>query len=480
MRTRLLGIAIALVVLVVLGLGVPLGLAIAGGEGQSLFVDRVTDTQLFASLAQGPLAEGQPDGLTDTLGRYQQVYGIQAVVLRLDGTPVAGSAAPPVDLTDPVVAQAVKNALAGEPPTNPPTLLPWDSTPLVVAEPVLVGGELSGVALTVSSTANVRSIILRYWGEVTAGAILGIIIGVLVALALVRWILRPVRQLDDATARLATAVVSGRPVAPVRGAGEGGPPDLRGPPELRRLSRSFDQMTETVVGALAAQRTFVADASHQLRNPLHALLLRLRNMDGQVRAEAVEHHGAAIDQARRFEAILDDLLTMARAQSDTVPPVEVNVGSVVKAKIAEWQVVGQSRDVLLVLDGEPGGLAVAPARGLETMLDALLDNALKFSEPGTAVTVDVRRSSDTAPTVSIAVRDHGPGMRPEELTRATDRFWRSPTHHNVVRGSGLGLAIVARTVERVDGRVQLDLPDGGGLRVTVTLPASDGQNFADR
>jgi signal transduction histidine kinase len=171
---------------------------------------------------------------------------------------------------------------------------------------------------------------------------------------------------------------------------------------------------------------------------------------------------------------------MARAQSDTVPPVEVDVGSVVKAKLAEWQVVGAARDVLLVLDGEPGGLAVAPVRGLETMLDALLDNALKFTEPGTAVTVDVRRSDGQ---VSIAVRDHGPGMRPGELERATDRFWRSPTHHNVVRGSGLGLAIVARTVERVDGAIRLDLPDGGGLRVTVTLPAATGgqsQAFADR
>jgi signal transduction histidine kinase len=469
-RTRLLGIAIALVVLVVFGLGVPLSLTIANNESQLLFVDRVTDSAMFASLAQRPLAEGDAAQMADTLVRYQDVYGIQAAVLNLNGR-LAASSTRRVNLADPLVAQAVQNALAGQPPAPPRTLMPWDDTPLVVAEPVLVDGELAGVAVTVSSTANARSVILRYWAEVAAAAIIGIALGVLVALALVRWILRPVRQLDEATTRLANAAVSGRSVDPMASTSSG-------PPELRRLSRAFDQMAQTVGAALAAQRTFVADASHQLRNPLHALLLRLRNMDGQVGPEAVEHHGAAVDQARRFEAILDDLLIMARAQSDAVPPVEINVGSVVKAKISEWQVVGAARDVLLVLDGEPGGRALAPARGLESVLDALLDNALKFSEPGTAVTVDVRRLDGV---VSIAVRDHGPGMRPEELERATDRFWRSPTHHNLVRGSGLGLAIVRRTVERVDGTIALDLPAGGGLRVRVTLPSVvDGQSLADR
>ena len=500
MRTRLLGISISLVVIVAFGLGVPFALTIANNESQLLFVDRVTDTEMFASLAQRPLAEGDAARMSDTLARYQDVYGIQAAVLGLNGGVAASSAARParsaqparsVDLADPLVAQAVRNAQAGRPPASPPSLRPWNSDPLVVAEPVLVDGELAGVAVTVSSTGHARSVVLWRWAEVAAVALLGIALGVLASLAMVRWIIRPVRQLDGATARLAVAAVSGHPVDPVGG--------TSGPPELRRLSKAFDQMANTVGAALAAQRTFVADASHQLRNPLHALLLRLRNMDGQLRPEAVEQHAAALDQARRFQAILDDLLTMARSQSDTIPPVEIDVGSVAKAKIAEWQVVGDSRDVILVLDGEPGGRALAPARGLETILDALLDNALKFTEPGTAVTVDVRRrpgsvpkhgtvgavgTPDTVGTVSIAVRDHGPGMRPEELERATDRFWRSPSQANLVRGSGLGLSVVRRTVERVNGTITLDLPADGGLRVTVTLPAvaddQHPQTLADR
>lgn len=103
---------------------------------------------------------------------------------------------------------------------------------------------------------------------------------------------------------------------------------------------------------------------------------------------------------------------------------------------------------------------------METILDALLDNALKFSPDGSAVQV---RAEEVGGHVVLTVRDHGPGLTPEELERATDRFWRSPSHQNIT-GSGLGLAIVRRVVERSDGAVRLELPEGGGLAVVVELP----------
>jgi signal transduction histidine kinase len=69
------------------------------------------------------------------------------------------------------------------------------------------------------------------------------------------------------------------------------------------------------------------------------------------------------------------------------------------------------------------------------------------------------------------VRDRGPGIAADELDRATDRFWRSPSQHNV-DGSGLGLAIAQSTVRRAGGALSLDLPPGGGLRVSVALLAA--------
>ena len=96
----------------------------------------------------------------------------------------------------------------------------------------------------------------------------------------------------------------------------------------------------------------------------------------------------------------------------------------------------------------------------------MLDNAVKFTPRDGSITVTVAAEPDV---VEIAVRDTGPGVPPEELERATDRFWRSPGHSSV-DGSGLGLAIAARTVELAGGEMLLSLPDGGGLRIAARLP----------
>lgn len=458
MRTRLLAVVTSLVVLVVIGLGAPLAVIVAGSEGQELFLDRLTDTELFASLAQESLSSNDFSALNMELARYEQVYGIQAVVLDTNGTIKARSTTA-IDVADPGVHDAVQAAMAGRAPQSGSTLLPWSASPLVVAEPVSLGGEQLGVAVTVSATDHVRDVILFWWSVLAGAAVVAIVLAVLAALPVVRWVLRPLKRLDDATAHLSDAVVAGDDVDP---AGISG-----GPPELRRLSASFDQLAATVTTTLAAQRAFVADASHQLRNPLTALRLRLGNLDGHVEAAAEQHQVAAVAEAERLGRILDELLAMARAESGTVEPVAVDVDQVVKQRVASWQAVAAHRNVSMVLAGEPGGRALAPPRGLEAILDALLENALKFTHEGTLVEVEVRRLDGM---VAVSVRDHGPGLRPEELPRATDRFWRSREHQNV-HGTGLGLAIVLRIVERVSGSVDVSTPDGGGLMVKVWLPA---------
>jgi signal transduction histidine kinase len=460
MRSRLLAVAIPLVVLVILGFGAPLALIVAGNEGQQLFLDRLTDTDRFASLAQRPLSSREFGALATELARYHDVYGIKAAVLDTDGVPMAGSVSGDDMLRIPAIPQAVDAALAGRSPQNGPTLFPWRADPLVVAEPVLVDGEVLGVAVTVSDTSGARARVVGWWGFLAASAVVAILIAIASALPVVRWVLRPVRRLDEATASLGSALLRGDQVDPI---GAGG-----GPPELRRLSQSFDQMALAVGDAVAAQRAFIADASHQLRNPMTALRLWLGNLAAHVTPSGVDHHAAAVVEADRLARILDELLGMARAESGVVAPVEVDVDQVVKTRLANWSSLAASRDVSLVLAGQPGGHAMALPRGLETILDALLDNALKFTGTGTMVIVEVRRADGV---VSVSVRDHGPGLAPDELERATDRFWRSRRHQNVP-GTGLGLAIVRRIVERAGGAVAVELPEGGGLLVRVDLPAA--------
>jgi signal transduction histidine kinase len=461
-RTRLLGVVLALVSLLVVGLGVPLALSVASTEQRKLFLDRLTDTSRYASLAQRPLLDNQQTALSDQLASYRDVYGVDTVVFDRDRKVVAssGPTGPPPFTADDYQA-LLNNALGGVHPDAATLLLPWDSSPLVIAEPVLADGEVRGAVITVSPTGDARGHVWFWWGIIFVGGLAALSLAVLVALPVVAWTLRPVRRLDEATGSLVAAVVSGRAVDPVD--------DGHGPAELRHLSRSFDQMATSVSDTLAAQRAFVADASHQLRNPLTALRLRLGNLDGHVDEEEAEHHLAAMAETDRLRQIIDDMLTMARAEGIGGELVPIEVVATVSRRMTDWEAVADHRDVTLELIAPAAEVvAKAPPRSVEAMLDALLDNALKFTSSGTTVTVEV---STEDVKVRVAVRDHGPGLRPEELDRATDRFWRSGVHQNVP-GSGLGLSIVRRLAERADGSVHLDLPDGGGLRVTIELPAA--------
>jgi signal transduction histidine kinase len=469
-RARLLVIVLFLVGLLAAGLGVPLALSNAQAAQLKLFTDQLTDTIFYASLAERPILEADATGLQAELARYDAVYGVAVLVLDRNRNPVATSREPPPVL-DTAGEERIALALANRRSQPYPLLMPWDDRPLVLAEPVLVDAEVRGVTVTVSPTDVLRAEELRVWSLVAAAGLLALVLGVLVALPIVGWILRPVRRLDEGTGRVAAAVLAGAAADPVA--------DGTGPPELRRLSVSFDRMAETVTQAYSAQRAFVADASHQLRNPLTALRLRLSNLEGHVDAVATEDHGAALEEVDRLSTLLDGLLALARAER-TAPLTVVDVDEAVEDRIDAWRALAEHMELELVLDGLRGLQAVAPAGAIETVLDAVLDNAVKFSPPGGSVTV---RTGTTAVHVEIAVRDTGPGLAPDELERATDRFWRSPGQSNV-EGSGLGLAIAARTVELAGGELCLELPADGGLRVIARLrrvdPAEDGASRAER
>ncbi|KAA9161319.1 HAMP domain-containing histidine kinase [Amycolatopsis acidicola] len=461
MRARLLPIVLSLVVLVLLGMGIPLALSLSDSEEQSMFLDRIMMTSRLASLAQRPLLDGHDDLIGKVLARYEQVYGVAAIVLDQDGVPQASAPSRP-QLTDPGVQSAVTEALAGRQPQTSGLFLPWDSRPLVLAEPVMVDGEVRGAVVTVSPTGALREIVLVRWAVIGGGGLVALIIAILLALPLVQWILRPIRRLDEAAGRVVVAVTEAAAVQPAA--------TNTGPPELRKLARSFDDMAAGMSDVLAAQRAFVADASHQLRNPLTALSLRLSNLDDHVAPEAAGDHAAAVAEAQRLNDVLDGLLTLARTEASAAGSVVIDATAALEDRVNAWRPVAAARDVELRSEVAEGLSVYAVPRAVGAILDALLDNAVKFSAgqgPGATVEVAARHAGRV---VSIAVRDHGPGLNESELDRATDRFWRSPSKQNV-SGSGLGLAIVRNIVDRSRGTLRLDLPDGGGLRISVELPS---------
>jgi len=173
--------------------------------------------------------------------------------------------------------------------------------------------------------------------------------------------------------------------------------------------------------------------------------------------------------------VLEALLALARTEGRAVAPVEMRVDPVLDERLESWSVLAEHGGLSLHRAGPRGLVVHSDPVTVATVLDAVLDNAVTYSPRGTAVELTTARVEGV---VEIAVRDHGPGLAPEELDHATERFWRGDPVAD--GGSGLGLAIAARGAERAGADLSLELPDDGGLRVVMRWEARDQSGLADR
>ncbi len=453
MRPRILTVLIGLLLVVLGSLGVPLAVTFAAAEAQRLFVDRLGDAERLASIALEADADGDTRLLRAELQRYEEVYGIRAALVNADGTVRVGSgAALPLEGGD--AARRVRAALVGRPADLPGPVWPWSRDRVVVAAPVVRNGDVVAAIALASPVDRARGEVLRRWGLLGIGELLALVGGVLLVDRMSRWVLRPVHVLDAATHEIATGRLAAR-VPP------GG-----GPPELRRLTASFNEMAGHVQDVVEQQRAFVADASHQLRNPLGALLLRLDDLALRLPPPWAGEIGAATDEGHHLARALDRLLELARAEHVTAVPRVADVVPVVEERIGAWKLVAARRGLDVHREGDPAAEALVDLEALRGALDVLLDNACKFGPDGSKVVVRVE-SGDGGDLV--AVDDEGPGLDSEELPRAGDRFWRSRQHQNV-DGSGLGLAIARTLLEAGGARLEVRANEPRGLSVRVALP----------
>ncbi|HEY6798409.1 MAG TPA: HAMP domain-containing sensor histidine kinase [Kineosporiaceae bacterium] len=242
-----------------------------------------------------------------------------------------------------------------------------------------------------------------------------------------------------------------------------------GPLEVRDLARTLNTAAGTINVLMRSQRTFVADASHQLLTPLTALRLALDNVaDGSTNSAVREDVERATAEVVRMTRIVNGLLVLAKAEAGLSTRTGVRVEQVVRDRFEVWRPVGDDRGITLQLETTVADVVAITTPGhLEQVLDNVLSNALDFSPDGGTVTVSLRRDADT---IGIDVTDQGPGMTPEDRQRAFDRFWRGPGSRDRA-GTGLGLAIVQRLVTDDDGTVSLEEGASGGLRVRVMLRA---------
>lgn len=308
------------------------------------------------------------------------------------------------------------------------------------------------------------------------------LLAVMPFLAILVWfaIARALRPLD----RLAAAVGTRSPgvLEPLP---EGGLPR-----EVTPLVHALNGLLERLEQALAAQRTFIADAAHELRTPLTAVHLQAqlaqRARTDEERYTAFAELTTGLDRATH---LVEQLLTLAREEPGVAerPLAPVDLGALARNVVGEYAALAAVRGIDLgCTEGTITGSVVVSgdAQGLRTLLSNLVDNAVRYSAAGGRVDVSVAGGSGER--AALTVRDSGPGIPPAEYPRVFDRFYRAAGAP--APGSGLGLAIVKRIADRHGAVIELrsgiardaaiaataattNAPAGGeGLAVTVRFP----------
>ncbi|MBT0567613.1 HAMP domain-containing sensor histidine kinase [Williamsia sp. CHRR-6] len=333
----------------------------------------------------------------------------------------------------------------------------WGRNALLRAEgvsvviPVRQDGRTVAAVQIVAPSDEVDDQIAGIWQfRISVGVIVLIASGAL-AFLLAGSLVRPLERVKTVARRLGDGEWSAR-----------APED--GPAEIAELARTLNNSAATTEALLASQRSFVADASHQLRTPLTSMRLSLDNISDASEDPAIVRQVARVEgEVVRMHKMVEGLLALARAEVPAAPPTRIDLAQLVEDRREVWLPVLTEANVEWVTTVHGYGMVLATPGALEQILDNLVDNALKVVEAGTRIEVGVHDDGDS---VLLSVRDHGPGLNEEQRSRAFDRFWRARTSG---AGSGLGLSIVRNLSERDGGTVDLQSPDDGGLKVTIRL-----------
>jgi len=457
---RVRGVLVLFSLLAVTALAIPLALSSADRRTATLAEERGRQLTALAD-------EAAVDGvrLQSLVDRYREVYGGEVLVVDADGRAVAASG---LDAEDPGVTTAINRALVDEPPPRWDRILPWDGGPVLASTGIRRDGELAGaVVIRVDREVAARDV-ARAWGWAALGCLGLLALAAVVASALTRWVLRPLDGLERAVADM-TRGVAGPPVS------------VAGPPELRHFTSAFNTMADVVRGSLDRQRRLVADASHQLRNPLAAVRLRADTLVDHVDPRGRPTYEAMTAELDRLEDLLQQLLRLARAE-ELRGSRRVGLGAhesavsrlddVVAERIAFWQPVVERREQRLAPAGRPGLVVQADEHDVGQLLDVVLDNASRYAGPGATVSVT---TADRGSLVELVVSDDGSGLPAADLARAAERFWRGQGHDagdETGPGSGLGLAIAREIVLGRRGTFAVENAPEGGLLVRFGLPAA--------
>jgi signal transduction histidine kinase len=472
---RILFALLALTTSVLVAAVIPLGFKAAGHELSSYVDDARAVARSAASVAEEGLADHK---LSPEMARVLAAArrdGDTLVILDAQARIVASVGAPgdiPAGLVDEAVGgrQLETDVADGY---------------VSVVVPVEEGTKVVGTVSLARPLAPLSGRIRTLWFTLALIAVAAIAASAVLAFVLARWVSRPLAELDASARRLGAGDLAARATTG------------SGPPELRRLATTFNTMAARLETLVHGHRAMVADVSHQLRTPLAALRLRFDLLAQDADPAMAAELAGALDEFARLSRLVDGLLAVAKAEHAVPRPVPIDVGGVVRERVAAWQPVAGDRGVSLEAD-VAGPVTAAIGDGqLEQILDNLIANALDATSSGDHVSVSAAIISgdpgaqaaravsggrppalagpaevarprgapaweSAGPAAQIVVADDGPGMDPADRARAFGRFTSASPG-----GTGLGLAIVYRLVSANGGTATLEETPGGGLSVIL-------------
>ncbi|MHB8060523.1 MAG: sensor histidine kinase [Gaiellaceae bacterium] len=301
-----------------------------------------------------------------------------------------------------------------------------------------------------------------FFNALAIAAAAGMLLAAFISLLLGRLITRPLDQVALASRTLAE-----------RGASD--PVPVEGARELRSLATSFNEMATQLTVAREAEKAFLLSVSHELRTPLAAV----RGYSEALADGAIEPQEVAETigrEALRLERLVGDLLDLARVSRSefSIERAPVDLDEVAREALQRFQAQAKSFDVKL--EYAPKGAAPTALGDHDRLLQVasnLIENALRVTPAGGSVRIAVAAGM-------LTIADTGPGLAPDELPRAFERFFLYSRHGSERSvGTGLGLAIVKELVDGMKGTISVQSEPGSGTSFTVRLPLNDA-NAASR
>lgn len=290
--------------------------------------------------------------------------------------------------------------------------------------------------------------------------LLALLLSLLLAFLMTRWITSPLQRVIAAARDLATGQM--RTIHP------------DGPAEIQSLAQTFNEMGDKVTASQQSQRDFVANVSHELRTPLTSIQgFAQAILDGTASSgAALKQAGQVVyDEAGRMHRLVVDLLDLARLDSGNALFIRqvVDVKTLIGEVVEKIEPLAAGAKVSLILDAE----AVIKVSGdhdrLTQVFTNLVDNAIKYSPEGGSVTISASIEEGNA---KLIVSDTGPGISPKEAKRIFERFYQVDKSRKAgrERGGGLGLSIAKQIVEAHKGSIQVENKSDFGSSFIVRLP----------